>query len=163
MSILFVQYTKTSQLYSSIYRFAILKGPARLTRACTSFKQLRMNMTIRLLHTRARVPSIYTLLLRGCNRHGVHNGGTRWKQGRYLPTEVENFSRRYSGLQQRSFSSMRITTGPSCLDDPDVESFTIPGARVYERFFDCPLGELMKRWLRMYYSHALSFGLYRLQ
>jgi hypothetical protein len=28
-----------------------------------------------------------------------------------------------------------------CLDNPDVESFTIPGAKVFDRYFDLPIGE----------------------
>jgi hypothetical protein len=27
------------------------------------------------------------------------------------------------------------------LDNPSIESFTIPGAKVFDRYFDCPLGK----------------------
>lgn len=27
-----------------------------------------------------------------------------------------------------------------CLDDPSVESYCIPGAKVFDRYFECPLG-----------------------
>lgn len=31
------------------------------------------------------------------------------------------------------------------LDDPSVESYFIPGAKVFDRFFNCPLGILNKK------------------
>lgn len=31
------------------------------------------------------------------------------------------------------------------LDDPSVESFFIPGAKVFDRYFNCPLGKLKNK------------------
>ncbi|KAI8098772.1 Alpha/Beta hydrolase protein [Halteromyces radiatus] len=34
---------------------------------------------------------------------------------------------------------MQLKLEPHCLDDPTTESFVIPGAKVFDRYFDCPL------------------------
>ncbi|ORY94645.1 Alpha/Beta hydrolase protein [Syncephalastrum racemosum] len=118
---------------------------------------MRMNITTHLLRIRARPSSFFISLLSRCVRNLEQSGGTRWKQDRHLQTGVTR-ARDEGVFDQRnskgSFSSMRITTGASCLEDQDVESYTIPGARVYERFFDCPLdyndpaGETIKVFVR---------------
>lgn len=43
------------------------------------------------------------------------------------------------------------------LDDSSVESFFIPGAKVYERFFNCPLGNLVYTQNRNTYWTFLDY------
>jgi hypothetical protein len=40
------------------------------------------------------------------------------------------------------------------LDDSSVESFFIPGAKVFDRYFDCPLGKYMHIMLRVFFYLA---------
>ena len=39
------------------------------------------------------------------------------------------------------FQRISLNMQEHCLDKPDVENFTIPGAKVFDRYFDLPLGE----------------------
>ncbi|KAI9277403.1 Alpha/Beta hydrolase protein [Sporodiniella umbellata] len=62
----------------------------------------------------------------------------------------------------RGYSSLLITKEMHPLDDPQTESFIIPGAHVYERFFHVPLdynNEQTSPKIRIFARHLVPLGL----
>ena len=59
-----------------------------------------------------------------------------WSTLFFLPLVFANSALVSRG--KHDYSSMLVKNSP--LDDPSVESYFIPGAKVFERFFEVPLG-----------------------